>query len=493
MISCSELKLDNLKDESITISHHKKYFPPVTSHQGEVPIRVEDYLIDDDESDVSSMTGAFDSPVGDVETPLSGGTRDDTVQQFPSHSILNPALGPTIKESTISEDHPSAAGSPRTQVSFGSLQIAVPNDETHEKRLQSSSLTEEEAAEAEASILAVLDTLKSPHMTIEYLERFNTYITYVLTLWGRAPPGEQRRQFSVLSRLQDGLFRAEVLHGMCDIESQDSVFSSNLNYRDAMLKALGFVDSSVQKELESLGEVVMDAMTLFRGISDSNTRNAIRIAKKALRDQREVLKLETSERLPLSDSTSGSGVDNVKPFLTWVLVDAELDQKENTERVAAEYLHGMMREIEQSLLQRNEHSYDLCRELTISDLVYSLQASTPHRSPMTSSSVAPGHQRTPSRPAPWMATLQVLTSFGTMLENRPPEDPVLSAQKNMVRAAIDELFACLKRFVGLYVPCDYAHSVCYKLWGSMALLNNVRSFSDILFSKMVGWLISIYH
>ncbi|CAN9414361.1 unnamed protein product [Alternaria alternata] len=453
VISCSELKLDNLIDESITISHHKKYFPPVTSHQGEVPIRVEDYLIDDDESDVSSMTGAFDSPVGDVETPLSGGTRDDTVQQFPSHSILNPALGPTIKESTISEDHPSAAGSPRTQVSFGSLQIAVPNDETHEKRLQSSSLTEEEAAEAEASILAVLDTLKSPHMTIEYLERFNTYIT-------------------VLSRLQDGLFRAEVLHGMCDIESQDSVFSSNLNYRDAMLKALGFVDSSVQKELESLGEVVMDAMTLFRGISDSNTRNAIRIAKKALRDQREVLKLETSERLPLSDSTSGSGVDNVKPFLTWVLVDAELDQKENTERVAAEYLHGMMREIEQSLLQRNEHSYDLCRELTISDLVYSLQASTPHRSPMTSSSVAPGHQRTPSRPAPWMATLQVLTSFGTMLENRPPEDPVLSAQKNMVRAAIDELFACLKRFVGLYVPCDYAHSVCYKLWGSMALLNN---------------------
>ncbi|CAN9429102.1 unnamed protein product [Alternaria alternata] len=431
VISCSELKLDNLIDESITISHHKKYFPPVTSHQGEVPIRVEDYLIDDDESDVSSMTGAFDSPVGDVETPLSGGTRDDTVQQFPSHSILNPALGPTIKESTISEDHPSAAGSPRTQVSFGSLQIAVPNDETHEKRLQSSSLTEEEAAEAEASILAVLDTLKSPHMTIEYLERFNTYITYVLTLWGRAPPGEQRRQFSVLSRLQDGLFRAEVLHGMCDIESQDSVFSSNLNYRDAMLKALGFVDSSVQKELESLGEVVMDAMTLFRGISDSNTRNAIRIAKKALRDQREVLKLETSERLPLSDSTSGSGVDNVKPFLTWVLVDAELDQKENTERVAAEYLHGMMREIEQSLLQRNEHSYDLCRELTISDLVYSLQASTPHRSPMTSSSVAPGHQRTPSRPAPWMATLQVLTSFGTMLENRPPEDPVLSAQKNM--------------------------------------------------------------
>ncbi|RYN19210.1 hypothetical protein AA0116_g2953 [Alternaria tenuissima] len=472
VISCSELKLDNLIDESITISHHKKYFPPVTSHQGEVPIRVEDYLIDDDESDVSSMTGAFDSPVGDVETPLSGGTRDDTVQQFPSHSILNPALGPTIKESTISEDHPSAAGSPRTQVSFGSLQIAVPNDETHEKRLQSSSLTEEEAAEAEASILGVLDTLKSPHMTIEYLERFNTYITYVLTLWGRAPPGEQRRQFSVLSRLQDGLFRAEVLHGMCDIESQDSVFSSNLNYRDAMLKALGFVDSSVQKELESLGEVVMDAMTLFRGISDSNTRNAIRIAKKALRDQREVLKLETSERLPLSDSTSGSGVDNVKPFLTWVLVDAELDQKENTERVAAEYLHGMMREIEQSLLQRNEHSYDLCRELTISDLVYSLQASTPHRSPMTSSSVAPGHQRTPSRPAPWMATLQVLTSFGTMLENRPPEDPVLSAQKNMVRAAIDELFACLKRFVGLYVPCDYAHSVCYKLWGSMALLNN---------------------
>ncbi|CAN9173540.1 unnamed protein product [Alternaria alternata] len=360
VISCSELKLDNLIDESITISHHKKYFPPVTSHQGEVPIRVEDYLIDDDESDVSSMTGAFDSPVGDVETPLSGGTRDDTVQQFPSHSILNPALGPTIKESTISEDHPSAAGSPRTQVSFGSLQIAVPNDETHEKRLQSSSLTEEEAAEAEASILAVLDTLKSPHMTIEYLERFNTYITYVLTLWGRAPPGEQRRQFSVLSRLQDGLFRAEVLHGMCDIESQDSVFSSNLNYRDAMLKALGFVDSSVQKELESLGEVVMDAMTLFRGISDSNTRNAIRIAKKALRDQREVLKLETSERLPLSDSTSGSGIDNVKPFLTWVLVDAELDQKENTERVAAEYLHGMMREIEQSLLQRNEHSYDLC-------------------------------------------------------------------------------------------------------------------------------------
>lgn len=85
-----------------------------------------------------------------------------------------------------------------------------------------------------------------------------------------------------------------------------------------------------------------------------------------------------------------------------------------------------------------------------------------------------------------MATLQVLTSFGTMLENRPPEDPVLSAQKNMVRAAIDELFACLKRFVGLYVPCDYAHSVCYKLWGSMALLNNVCLSSNMLFSKMVG-------
>ncbi|KAL1801753.1 hypothetical protein ACET3X_002095 [Alternaria dauci] len=70
LISCSELGVDDLMDKSVTISHHKKYFPPVTGQQGEEPIRVEDYLIEDDESDVSTTTGTYDSPLSDAETPL---------------------------------------------------------------------------------------------------------------------------------------------------------------------------------------------------------------------------------------------------------------------------------------------------------------------------------------------------------------------------------------------------------------------------------------
>lgn len=305
-------------------------------------------------------------------------------------------------------------------------------------------------------------------MTTEYLKKFKLDMSRVLRLWGGAPPEARRRQLEILTRLQAGIARAELLRSMCELESQGTVFSSNPSYRDDMLKALGIENSSPKKELESLEAIVRDAMSLFEGTSNSNTTNAIRSAKISLRAQGQAPKSVVSEKAELSNLASGLVCKMVKPFLTWISMEAELNRKDDIERITAEHLHVVMREIERGICERNEQSYKSSKELTISDLEYSLVATKPQ---LSSDNDAASQQRISSRPGPWITTSQVLLALGTMSKKLPREDPVLHVQKGVVYTAIHDLYSWLKRFVALYIPCDYPHSVCYRIWGSMAQLN----------------------
>jgi hypothetical protein len=429
VISCAELDSNDITKPAVSLSNHKKKLP-----------LVEEYPIEDDDSDASSMTSTFDSPLQNVDATTPHETTDGTIPQpHVAADDLNDRDRILTQNNSFNVAKPirmppSTLGGPHVDADPASLDTTSPANDFHKAQSEGLSLTIEEASEVEESILAVLNSLKEPQMTTEYLARFKLEISRILGIWSRAPQRAQRREGRILERLQDGVARAGLLREMCDLESESREFSSNLTYRDAILKALGIEDSSLQKELENLGDVVKIAMTLFKGIQDTNTAKATGFAKGTL--------------------------EIVKPFLTWVLIDAGTDQRVNVERVAAEYLHAMMQEIEQSLCQRDERSYTSSRELTISDLEHLLS--------------------TPGRVGPWVVTTQVLLSVGTTSNNQLPEDPVLQAQRSVVQTAIHDLFAHLKRFVGLYVPCNYSHSVCHKIWGSMAQLNHVRKASTIL-------------
>lgn len=515
LLSCAELDSGAIMNPTVSLSHQKKSFSPTVGHQSQRPgkdaavdgldpmksaqaivqqslegddydrdlrqlfeeIRVEDYLVEDDESDTSSITSTSQSCLKDADVGRLPEARDNLVRQerntaeYSNAIGCGPAVHPDVEERGNPEMLSSIQEDVRSDADPETMKKVDPLYDLHRSEVESLSLTVEGATKAEASMLAFLHSLECPQMTTKYLAEFRMYMNYVLDLWSKAPSEAQRRQHVILTRLKEGITCAELLGGMCDLESQGSVFSENLGFRDAMLAALGIENSSFQEQLESLGTVVRDAMTLFKGISDSKTTAAIKSARKILRDQSQATKPVNSQELQSSEPTSGLAFNPVKPFLTWISIDAELNERDIAEQVTAEYLDTIMGEIENSLM-RNEESYKFAREVAISKLESSLVA--PMQLSATTSNIgAPGQQRVASREESVDNASQILPSLGTILQNLPPNDALVRAQKNEVRTAIDDLFTCLKRFIGLYVACDYSHTVCHKIWGSMARLNNV--------------------
>ncbi|CAN9079806.1 unnamed protein product [Alternaria alternata] len=489
VISSAELTGTEIMDPAILHSNHDQYFPPVTSHQGQDRqsahhstrhdsaaadndsmdplqrivqekaktfaqifggIRVEDYLIEDDESDDSSTTNTSDISLDRVGTTTPPSTSDDILHQphstadASSGAVCPPALNHAYDTLENSITHPWTSQSPLADVALGTLPTYRLND-SQEPQLESLSSIAENPAEVEAFILTLLNTLEPPQMTSEYLMRFCRCIGIVLDLWDAAPQEVRRRQLGTLERLHDCKARVDILRSICDLGSQNAVFVSGSQYREAMIKAVLDENSSSQKELESLRAVVADAMTLFKSVSYYNTTHAIRSAKKALRKQRRMSKPGLFKKEQSPELTSKLAKENLKPFLTWVMIDAELDQKERTEAVAAEYLQAMMRRIEKSLSESGKNSYHFARELSLSDLQRSLIAPMPDLLNMTSDVVVPSHQHILSQLEPCIATAQAYP-LNISLRELLPEDPILDARKRVVRVAIDDLFSATLLF-----------------------------------------------
>ncbi|KAB2109550.1 hypothetical protein AG0111_0g1407 [Alternaria gaisen] len=506
LVSCAELGSGAIINPIVSLSHQKKSFSPTVGHKSQKPgknaavngldpmksaqavvqqslegdeydrdlrqlfeeIRVEDYLVEDDESDTSSITSTSQSSLKDADVGRPPEARDNLARQERNTAEYSSAIGcgPAVHSDIEKRGNPemllSIQESVRSDADPETMKKVDPLYDLHKSEVESLSLTVEGATKAEASMLAFLHSLECPQMTTKYLAEFRMYMNYVLDLWSKAPSEAQRRQHVILTRLKEGITCAELLSGMCDLESQGSVFSENHGFRDAMLAALGIENSSSQEQLESLGTVVRDAMTLFKGISDSKTTAAIKSARKILRDQSQATKPVNSQELQLSEPTSGLALNPVKPFLTWMTIDAGLNERDIAEQVTAEYLDTIMGEIENSLM-RNDDSYKFAREVAISKLESSLAAPMQH-SATTSNIGAPGQQRVASRHESVDIASQILPSLGTILQNLPPDDALVRAQKNEVRAAIDDLFTCLKRFIGLYVACDYSHTTATQLF-----------------------------
>jgi hypothetical protein len=436
--------------------------------------RIEDFLVDDDGSSTSSASTthslvsevnqlSFHNHAAEELLPRSrsDSIRSDFLDELPGNPWS--ASGISSGSSSPVSDHFSRSASFEGQVP-----ISPDIQPAH------TFLTPEEAADKEASMLTLLRSLRDPQMSIKYLDNLHLCFSYIVQVWRYAPLLERKRHMGILARLQRGISRAQVLRSMCDLESQGPVFSDNLGYRDSLLKALGIENSSFQKELQSLGDTVLDAITLFSSVVDTGTTTEVDRVKKALRDRRHALRSTKKEEVQSMQAVPQITQKPIVPFLTWTWLSSEPDQSNDAGHIADEILSGTMRDIERSLVRRNEASYKYARELTLSDLeaTRSKQRSQPHGA--TKDSITPmSSPRTPVRTASQAIIAQLSSPLRHSIGDLSAEDAILRMQNDSMNAALDQLFASAKRFVELYIPSDYRHPVCHKLWGSLASLMTV--------------------
>jgi hypothetical protein len=443
--------------------------------------RIEDFLVEDDESSTSS-TSTAPSLVSEEDQPsLRSHASEELLPRSRPASIrsdfLNELPGNPWSASSSSSEASSALSDhfSRSASFTGQLRISPALQPAH------MSLTPEKAAEKEVSMLTMLRSLRDPQMSVEYFEKLHLCFWDILQIWNDAPLLEHIRQRGILARLQRGIYRAQVLRSMCDLESQNPVFSERLAYRDSLLEALGIENSSFQKELQSLGATVLDAMTLFSSVVDTGTTTVVDRARKVFRDQRHALRSTKKEEVQSSKAIPEVTRKSVVPFLTWTWLSSEPGQGDEAERVAAEILSGTMKDIERSLVYRNETSYKYARELTLSDLeaTRSKQRSQPP-GVVKDSTTPTSTPKTPVRTASQAIIAQLSSPLRHSIGDLSAEDAILRMQNNSMNAALDQLFGSAKRFVELYIPSSYKHPVCHKVWGSLASLMTVCIVSQRL-------------
>jgi hypothetical protein len=447
--------------------------------------RVEDFLIDDDDSSACSTSSASSVISEEDEAMSQDGQFEELIHRSLSSSISNaevpgtpqPESGSASQITSAISEHSSGGVSLENQVLASQLNVP-------DLQLDHMSFTAEEAAEKEASMLNLLQSLRNPQMSIEYLENFHMCFNYILRVWREAPVVERKRQMGILARLQRGMARAEVLRSMCDLESQGPVFSNNLGYRDSLLKAIGTGNSSFQNELQSLGDAVSDAMTLFSSAIDAKTTAAVDIAKKVLRERREALRSTKKEKIHTEQAVPLVTEKSILPFLTWTWLSSEPDQGDEAEHFAAEFLSATMRDIERSLVHRGETSYKYARELTLPGLDAARSKQGSQTLGITDDTTTPmSSPRTPIRPGSQTITAHLSSPLRHSIGDLFAVGEILRARSGSMNAALDQLFASAKRFVELYIPSNFNHPVCHKIWGSLASMMVCNSSPRFVISR----------
>ncbi|EFQ90083.1 hypothetical protein PTT_13401 [Pyrenophora teres f. teres 0-1] len=156
-------------------------------------------------------------------------------------------------------------------------------------------------------------------------------------------------------------------------------------------------------------------------------------------------------------------------------------------RIAAENLFAIMRDVENSLTKRDEMCYKHAPEETLDELDTRITLLQSRSSKNLSEGPTTRSTNQSIRPEPHVLTAQTCSPFQHSIDDLFAKDAVLRKQQNEIVTAINELLASAKRFVGLYVPPRYPHTVCHRIWGSLSkLAKSVTStFEDIGNSRQI--------
>jgi len=431
-------------------------------------LRIEDFLVGDDEPDIANDSiSTIGSPDGVKDVIVAGDEMDPRKRR--SGEMIG--IDESYLINACATALPSSDESAYSNVD-ASEDYAEPLLVDIEKSAEANSArTEKEVAEQEASVLSMLKALEVPKMTTQYLENFRACISYIVKLWEQAPIEDRRRQHAILVRLVRSIQCADMLRSMCDLESQDKVFSENLAYRDAMLKALGVGNSSYEHQLQSLGEAVHDARSLFTGLTDLNTAAAITKARQTLHDKKRAELVPTTSENRQGETPCQSLPVALFLARTWPQFQPNQNMTEN--RIAAENLFAIMRDVEKSLTKRDETCYKHAPEETLDELDTRMTLLQPRSSNNLSEDLAISSPNTIVRPGPQVLTNQPYSPLRHSIGDLFAEDAVLRTQQNAIITATNELLASAKRFVRLYVPPRYPHPVCHRIWGSLSRLTKV--------------------
>ena len=431
-------------------------------------LRIEDFLIGDDEPDIANKSTSTIRSPDDVKDVIVAGDELDSRKRRSGEifgideSHLIDACATTLPSSDC-----SAHSNADTSEDYDEpllVDIEKPAEVNPAR-------TEKEVAEQEASVLSMLKTLEVPKMTTQFLEKFRACISYIVKLWEQAPIEDRRRQHAILVRLVRSIQCADMLRSMCDLESQDNVFSENLAYRDAMLKALGIGNSSCERQLQSLGEAVHDARSLFTGLTDLNTAAAITKARQTLQERTRTGMVPTT-----SENRHGGTPSKSLPaalFLARTWSHFQPNQNMTEDRIAAENLFAIMRDVEKSLKKRDETCYKHAPEETLDELDTRMTLLQPQSSNNLSEDLANSSSNAIIRPGPQVLRTQPYSPLRHSISELLAEDAVLRTQQNAIITATNELLASAKRFVGLYIPPRYPNPVCHRIWGSLSRLTKV--------------------
>lgn len=414
-------------------------------------MRVEDFLIQDEPSSTSGSSAG--SIISDhiVVTPVVQ-VEEENKQEYQVPYVRdaieeNSDVEIVVEDPGFQMDNSATLNSQDADPIVPALVISKDNPSNRAKEIQ---MSNNELANERTSILSMLQSLKTPQMNSQYLEAFQTCLTYILHIWSKEPDNNQKGDLEILTRLAQSVPRAEMLRSMCDLETEEPVFATQIGYREAMLKALGVKDSSSQNELQSLGDSIKDAIRLVDG-----NRRDITFDKslQLLRDQ--TAKFQTSVQYGPDARIIKQKLkrQNTPPFLTWAWLTSDFDKNVRPERVAAENLFAIMEDIDRNLKSRNEICYTLAMEVTLKEWEDRVSNS----------------RLLPRSPSPFGEPPSPLRSIGDLLS----EDAVLRLQQSEMCTAIDELATNAKNFVGLFIPCRFQHAVSKKIWGSLSLLLKV--------------------
>ncbi|KAF1832236.1 hypothetical protein BDW02DRAFT_503407 [Decorospora gaudefroyi] len=197
---------------------------------------------------------------------------------------------------------------------------------------------------------------------------------------------------------------------------------------------------------------------------------ALEKARKDLRDQHQAASLSIRKGNGDGDNEIGAPERPTAPFLAWTWLNIEPCENVSLRRRAAENLFAIMKDVERSLAQRNELCYKYAMESTLENLeacMTEIQSQSSNAASEAPTQISP---TTPTRPGPHVLPNQSSSVFRFSIRDFLAEDAVLLTQQSAIYTAINDLFASTKRFVGLYIPCTYPHSVCNKIWGSLSRL-----------------------
>lgn len=435
---------------------------------------VEAFLVKDNEHVTSTLSSMPSSRLEDPEKSQINETRQKLRYQFPSVQDANDSGDEVIPE----HDGMSSVSSIKIERQVLELNAHIsdssPLNGIEPIEATEKVSTENELTEERNSILSMLSSLTEPQMNTQYLEAFQTCLNYILHIWTKSSYNKEREQLGILTKLEQSIPRAEMLRSMCDLELQGSVFAQHLEYRDAMLRALGVKNSSCQNELRSLGEAVKEAIRLLSTIPGSDLSMVIGPPSKRVFGQVDLLQTTEQSMDKTSPTKHNLRRRSTPPFLTWAWLSSEFDKSVRPERLAAENLFAIMEDIDRNLRHRNEISYTLAMEISLAEWDERMTGSQQQLSHFPSERPGDCHLGVPTYSRPHVLSDPPSTPRRSIVDLLG-DDALLQTQKSAIHAAIDDLSSHAKNFVGLFIPCSYQHAVSKKIWGSLSLLLKVST------------------